>query len=167
MDNAACSFVTGAAIGAGMMCMLDPQTGRRRRALARDKAVRLGHQAQDAAQVVARDMSNRARGLAHGDWSVLAGGRRAMQNPLRGGWSPSARGLMAVAGSGLFLAGLTQTYPTACIMGTVGLLMMAEGITNVGIEDIKHLPEKAACSLGLDHLVQEREQQPEAVGAAG
>ncbi|WP_410960003.1 hypothetical protein, partial [Salmonella sp. SAL4434] len=87
------------------MYVLDPQQGRRRRALARDKAVRLAHEAQDAAEVVGRDFSNRARGLASGDLSVLVGGRRALANPLRGGWSPSGRALMAGVGAGLFVYG--------------------------------------------------------------
>ena len=61
------------------MYLFDPQMGRRRRALARDKAVSLTHEAQDAARVVARDASNRARGLAAGDLSVLVGGKRATE----------------------------------------------------------------------------------------
>lgn len=158
MSETAC-FLTGAAVGAGVMFMLDPEPGRRRRALARDKAVRLGHEAQDAAEVVARDMSNRAQGLAAGDWTVLAGGRRAIRNPLRGGWSPSARGLMTLAGAGLFLFGLTQEAPAACVLGTAGLLLAGEGLTNAGIEDLSRLPEKAACKLSLG------QQQSQALGA--
>src|SRR5881394_1138867 len=112
MNDTTC-FLAGAAVGAGMMFVLDPQQGRRRRALARDKVVKLSHEAEEAAEVVARDLSNRVHGLASGDWTVLAGGRRAIQNPLRGGWSPSARGLMTMMGGGLLLAGLTQEAPTA------------------------------------------------------
>src|SRR4051794_31874822 len=119
MDRAMC-MLAGAGIGAGLMYLFDPQMGRRRRAIARDKAVSLTHEAQDAACVVGRDMRNRAQGLAAGDLSVLAGGKRALHNPLRGGWSPSARSLMALAGGGLFLFGLTQEAPTACFLGTAG-----------------------------------------------
>src|SRR5262245_1423665 len=108
------AFLAGAGLGAGLMYVLDPQMGRRRRALVRDKAVGLAHQAQDAAEVVAKDAANRARGLASGDLSVLAGGKRALSHPLRGGWSPTARALMGLAGGGLVLYGLTQEAPTAC-----------------------------------------------------
>src|SRR5437868_8967216 len=98
MDNA-CSLITGAALGAGLMYVLDPQTGRRRRALARDKMISLGHQAADAGAIAARDITHRAQGLAAGDWSVLAGGRRALNNPLRGRWSPAARSIMTLFGT--------------------------------------------------------------------
>src|SRR5437762_2000619 len=116
----AMTLLAGAGLGAGLMYFLDPQMGRRRRALARDKAVSLGHQAQDAAELVGRDMRNRARGLASGDLSVLVGGKRALQDPLRGGWSPSGRALLTGLGAGLFIYGLTRSAPTACILGTLG-----------------------------------------------
>jgi hypothetical protein len=140
--NRAAALLAGAGLGAGLMYLLDPDLGRRRRAIARDKAVRLAHETQDTAEVVARDMQNRAQGLASGDLSVLAGGRQALGNPLRGSWSPSARALMTVVGSGLFLYGLTRNAPTACILGCVGLALAAEGITNAGIDDITALPHK-------------------------
>jgi hypothetical protein len=143
MDRA-CAFLAGAGLGAGLMYILDPQAGRRSRALARDKAVRLAHEARDAASVVGKDMKNRARGLASGDLSVLAGGKRALSNPLRGGWSPSARALMGLLGGGLFLYGLTQEAPTACLLGTAGLALAAEGATNAGLDDLARLPQQAA-----------------------
>jgi hypothetical protein len=62
--NQAYSFLAGAGVGAGLMYILHPQEGRRRRALTRDKVVGLARQAQDAAEVVAKDMRNRAQGLA-------------------------------------------------------------------------------------------------------
>jgi hypothetical protein len=130
-------MLAGVGAGAGLMYLLDPQQGRRRRALVRDQAVRLAHEAQDTAEVVGRDMRNRARGLASGDLSVLAGGKRALRNPLRGSWSPTGRTLMTGLGAGLFLYGLTRSAPTACIAGTIGCALAAEGITNAGLSDIR------------------------------
>ena len=69
------AFLAGAGVGAGLMFMLDPQMGRRRRARARDQAVSLAHQARDAAETVAKDATNKMRGLAAGDLSVLGGGK--------------------------------------------------------------------------------------------
>ena len=51
-------------LGALLMYTLDPQAGRRRRALARDKLDRLTYKASDAVNVTARDLQNRVRGLA-------------------------------------------------------------------------------------------------------
>jgi hypothetical protein len=54
----------GAGIGAGLMFVLDPAQGSRRRALIRDKAVRASHALNRGVQLVGRDAYNRARGLA-------------------------------------------------------------------------------------------------------
>lgn len=162
------AMLAGLGLGAGLMYLFDPRQGRRRRALARDKIVRMAHQAEDAVDVVTRDMKNRARGLASGDLSVLAGGKRALSNPLRGGWSPSARALMLGLGAGLFLYSLSRNAPTSCIAGTVGAALAAEGFTNVGIRDITHatsdLSEKArglAQMVGGDH----RQTSPKRIGS--
>ena len=80
--------------------------------------------------MVGRDIRNRAQGLASGDLSVLVGGKRALENPFRGAWSPSGRALLTGLGAGLFLYGLTRSAPAACILGTVGAALAAEGLTN-------------------------------------
>jgi uncharacterized membrane protein/osmotically-inducible protein OsmY len=54
----------GAALGAGLMVLLDPERGRRRRALIRDKATRAAHSVGDAAGTTWRDLSHRAVGVA-------------------------------------------------------------------------------------------------------
>lgn len=55
--------LTSGIIGAGMMYVLDPERGKRRRALFRDKVVHTAHKAADAADATARDMAHRARGV--------------------------------------------------------------------------------------------------------
>jgi len=142
--NQACAFLAGVGAGAGLMYILDPDMGRRRRALARDQAAHLAHEAQDAAEVVARDKTNRAKWLASGDLSVLAGGKRALARPLRGSWSPSGRALMGLLGGGLFAFGMTQDAPTACVLGTIGLALVAEAATNVGLSDVACASRHAA-----------------------
>ncbi len=179
MDRAI-SLLFGAGLGAGLMYLFDPRNGRRRRALARDQMTHLAHRAENAANVVAKDLRNRAQGLASGDLSVLVGGKRALEHPFQGGWSPSARGLMVLLGSGLFLYGLTEKFPTACILGTAGLALATEGFINVGIDDIAQLSESAACmareaaertseALGLDGRTQhagQENRESQLVGAA-
>jgi BON domain len=61
--NDTTAFVTGAALGAGVMYVLDPARGRRRRALARDKIVRLVRKGNDAVGGRVRDAGNRAAGV--------------------------------------------------------------------------------------------------------
>lgn len=58
-------FLGGAALGAGLMFVLDPDRGRRRRAFARDKAIHLVKKSDLAIQKIGRDMENRA----HGAWA--------------------------------------------------------------------------------------------------
>ena len=65
MSSNACAFLCGLSFGAALMYFLDPQGGGRRRALVRDKATSWAHQAEDYADKTARDLSNRATGLAH------------------------------------------------------------------------------------------------------
>jgi len=55
----------GTALGAGVMYLLDPDKGRRRRALLGDKLSKAGRTARDQVAGTARDAGNRARGLLH------------------------------------------------------------------------------------------------------
>ena len=50
-------------LGAGLMYVLDPQMGKRRRAVARDTMMHWGRKASSAASVAARDAMNRASGI--------------------------------------------------------------------------------------------------------
>jgi uncharacterized membrane protein len=51
-------------LGALLMYIFDPQVGRRRRAVARDKMNRFTHKTLDAIDVTSRDLKNRVTGLA-------------------------------------------------------------------------------------------------------
>lgn len=59
-------FLMGLAVGAALMYLLDPDRGRRRRALLRDQFVHGAHEAddlRDSAASSARHLRNRARGV--------------------------------------------------------------------------------------------------------
>jgi BON domain-containing protein len=62
-SNPLLPFLAGAAIGAGLMFLLDPDRGGRRRALARDQMASAGRRAGDELGAKARHVGNRARGL--------------------------------------------------------------------------------------------------------
>jgi gas vesicle protein len=69
------AFVTGAAVGAGAMFLLDPDRGRRRRALVRDKTRRAARKTRDAIDARSRDVANRTLGAAAEVRSRIAGER--------------------------------------------------------------------------------------------
>jgi len=57
------TLLSGIGIGAALMYVLDPDRGRRRRALMKDKARHLTNKAADEAGKMSRDLSNRVKGL--------------------------------------------------------------------------------------------------------
>jgi uncharacterized membrane protein len=61
--NKGLAMIVGAGVGAGLMYLYDPQLGRRRRALTRDKFTHLTRRLDDAIEVTSRDLTNRAVGV--------------------------------------------------------------------------------------------------------
>jgi hypothetical protein len=57
-------MLLGAAAGSAVMFLLDPNGGRRRRALVRDKVTRATRKTRDGLDATARDLANRAGGVA-------------------------------------------------------------------------------------------------------
>jgi hyperosmotically inducible protein len=62
MNTALLKLVASFAAGAAAMYYLDPATGRRRRALARDRGVAVRHDLEDYARIKSRRAANRMRG---------------------------------------------------------------------------------------------------------
>jgi uncharacterized membrane protein len=58
------NWVGGLGLGAGFMYLMDPDRGRRRRALARDQVLRQLHRAGNGMEVAARDIAHRSQGVA-------------------------------------------------------------------------------------------------------
>lgn len=61
--NQRLTLISGIGLGAALMYVLDPEKGRRRRALVRDQVTHAIHKSRDAVDATARDVRNRARGL--------------------------------------------------------------------------------------------------------
>lgn len=61
----ACGFAAGVAAGATAMYLLDPDRGRRRRALAKDRLARATHEVSAGVRSTVSDVRNRTKGLAH------------------------------------------------------------------------------------------------------
>ena len=56
-------MLVGVGIGAALMFIADPHSGRRRRALTRDQFVRAGRKTRDALDATAKDVANRTTGI--------------------------------------------------------------------------------------------------------
>ena len=115
------STMLGIGIGAAATFFADPQGGRRRRALARDRFIRASRQTRGALDATARDLANRkselldtVRGTLEHDTvkdyrlvkrvRAAIGPRRSRRNPLH--WAPRTQALAAVglAATGLCVA---------------------------------------------------------------
>lgn len=79
------TILTGLGIGAALMYLLDPEGGNRRRALLRDKAVKLNRQTKETIEGTVRDLSNRAKGTFHGIRSTIENDRN--DHTADSGWS--------------------------------------------------------------------------------
>ncbi len=62
--NKALTFGAGLGLGTGLMFLLDPDRGKRRRALLRDKSVWAARKTGECLEVTARDLRNRTEGIA-------------------------------------------------------------------------------------------------------
>lgn len=71
----------GAGLGAAVMYMLDPDRGTRRRALLRDKMVKINRQTQEAVSGKVHDMTNRAKGMLHEAKSAFEGEETGREQP--------------------------------------------------------------------------------------
>ena len=78
MNRQQWTLLGGAAgLGAGLMYLLDPGNGGRRRALAKDKAVKAYHVSSTALRKSSRDLGNRSKGLVAGARSRFRKGDEA------------------------------------------------------------------------------------------
>jgi uncharacterized membrane protein len=64
LKNKSFNLISTLGLGALLMYVLDPQTGRRRRAQARDKIIRYARKTAEAVDITVRDLKNRTLGLA-------------------------------------------------------------------------------------------------------
>jgi gas vesicle protein len=76
-------------LGAGLMYLLDPASGRRRRAVIRDKAVHYANEAQDTVTSKGRDLRNRAVGTYHEARKMVGGQQSQERTNLSSGTSGS------------------------------------------------------------------------------
>jgi Gas vesicle protein len=81
------AILAGLGVGAAVMYLFDPDRGNRRRALIRDKAVRLNRQTREAIGGTMKDLSNRAKGTMHEMKSGFSGQGDAELDRSQTNWS--------------------------------------------------------------------------------
>jgi uncharacterized membrane protein len=122
-------LLLGAGLGAGVMYVLNPRQGRRRRALACDKMISVLSRGERAIGATARDMANRARGALAETRDGLARGR---PDVLRAPWSPTTRALAGATGLALVAQALARRTFTSSALGVVGL-----GLTTCALSQLE------------------------------
>jgi uncharacterized membrane protein len=137
-------------LGAAIMYLSDPQTGRRRRADIRNQLDAAQRKIQHGADVVVRDASNRAHGLLVETRTALAQRREQtaveLQGPTitgvlrdscaawgRDNWSPSQRAVGAALGTGMFAAGYFRGGLRGFLMCALGGALFARATANENI----------------------------------
>jgi uncharacterized membrane protein len=142
MDRAIC-FLGGAAIGAATMYYFDPDRGQARRAKCESRWVGRANKTREYLDKGGRDLSHRVQGLAAAA-KDLATGRDLRSSPEQGGHrgpsidllhenlAPGTRLALGTAGAGLVALGLTNEFPQACVLGSIGLALMWPAVTGAG-----------------------------------
>src|SRR5438552_3642048 len=129
----------GASLGAGVMYLMDPRMGRRRRALISDKVTSAGHKTTDAFDATWKDMRNRAQGMWASMTSSSPSRRGNMPRPqfygvrmewMQENWSPAARAIAIVTGGRLALS----TARVGKGLGIVRFHANHDGSTTVNIK---------------------------------
>jgi uncharacterized membrane protein len=137
MMNAIVWLVAGIGVGWGLSRLFDPDRGRRRRALLRDKAISVAHTIGDAVDTTSRDVRNRTRGAiaelrkpsaAPADDDNRRGQRFEL---LQSRWSPTARLLMGLGGGALTVFGVSSGGLVGTVIVAGGLTVLARAVTNL------------------------------------
>jgi uncharacterized membrane protein len=138
------AFVSGAALGAGVMYFLDSRNGARRRTMVADRMRRLSRQAGREIDAGLRDLNHQGQGLAH-ELSAMIQSRAtgARQKHAAHGrsfkWSPGPRLAAAACGTALMANCLARRTPGAMLLGTLGFALFNRGLTRQegGIDVLK------------------------------
>ena len=110
------SLLSGAALGAALAYVLDPDAGRRRRARLSDAVTSATRRTGRTLRSKGRHLSNRARGLQ-------AETRRALKDEGWSGWSPSTCALVGGAGTALAGWGFKRRDTTGVVIGALGAVL--------------------------------------------
>jgi len=125
--------VLGAGIGAGLMFLLDPQMGKRRRAVLRDKTFSVTHHASAAIDRTARDLRNRTYGTV----VSIRSGHIGQIRPtiLNRNWPPAIRLIVGLSGGAVTALGAAKRGVAGSVLGGIGLVSVGMAATNFSVRD--------------------------------
>ena len=131
------SMISGMSLGAAVMYALDPDRGHRRRAMARQRLVRLLRLAGESMDKGIRDLEHRAEGIIAEPGSVLHGSVRSGSRPelAQQNWAPGMRLIMGGLGAAVFLRGLRQPGIINSFAALLGLALVARCARGTRIAD--------------------------------
>src|SRR5439155_220983 len=113
-ENTILGFISGAAIGAGLMYLADPDRGSRRRSGVRDKVAHGFRSFGSVLDKGVRDLRNRARGTVAENWA------------------PGTRLLVGTSGA-IALAFPTRDRTVALPSRIIGGMLLARAVTNLSL----------------------------------
>lgn len=140
----------GLGLGAALMYVLDPERGKRRRAIVRDKAMAGAHKAGERLSARSRDVANRARGVAAEVKSLTKTeepGDRVLEERVRAELGrvvtrPASIEVAAVAGT-VLLSGAVVTNEVDDLLSAV------RGVA--GVEDVENRLEVYETAEEVEH----------------
>ena len=139
-------------LGAALMYLYDPQTGRKRRCDLRNQIDAASRKLQQGREVVVRDATNRVNGLVAEGRGVLDTGRReglvsagtslaeiaqgTARTWQRRHWSPSQRALAGAFGAGMAVYGYFRGGVKGVALCAMGSALVARATANENLADV-------------------------------
>lgn len=146
----------GAGLGAGLMYLLDPQSGKGRRTVAKDKTVSALKQGKSAVGKKSRHLGNRGKGLVLGAASKLRKGHADDQE-----LHEEVEGAAELKGNGASASFVRKAWaPALCTAATAGLAW-------VGFKNRDKLGSALGTALFLRDLSRRRPKASEEAGIGG
>jgi hypothetical protein len=152
------SALKGAALGAGFMYLFDPELGQKRRDQLRDQLNSAVDRLGDGLAVAAHDFFPQA---TQGEKDKPSQGEKSRrgEEAKHENWPPATRMVAATVGGTLLSYAASKRFPIACMLGTVGLALVARATTN--LEKIPQaLPSGGQRSAGNHEAKESGERKP-------
>jgi hypothetical protein len=137
--NQGLSLLGGIGLGAVLAYFLDPEAGPRRRALLRDRLIRVLKVIENGVETTVTDVTEITHGLEAEIRSWLAaeqGSEKVSPQRLKfleENWSPAVRLLAGTVGCGLMTNCLASRTPLAILLGTAGFGLFVRSLTNTSL----------------------------------